>query len=362
MRLVRSFSANSHLHQRWSASVLFTLALTSPLFSQTAKDSASESKPASDEDSILLSEFTVASSSQRGYAASETLTGARVATQIKDLPFTVNIITSEFLDDFGIYDIGDNVTGYVSGFTSIDQGGGTTLRGATSTYQLRDGFFRLGRYGSSNVDRIEIIKGPNAAIYGQSQPGGMINLISKKPRKAESEKLTYRFGTGGQHAASFEATGSIDSAHKTSYIVTGQYLDRTSYPQPFNAQHGKEFFFAAQHEFKDSSTLLFQYEYYWRTQHAQGTTAPYILDAAGHYLGFTKDWAGVAQIGPLTKVNRGSNIFSSIYEKRFNSVFSTRVAANYYRARNWSVYNSITGTTIKPDAQGVPVLARGSTP
>ena len=47
-------------------------------------------------------------------------------------------------------------------------GGGFNLRGFSATSQLRDGFYRLGRYGQSNVDRLEIIRGPNAAIYGRA--------------------------------------------------------------------------------------------------------------------------------------------------------------------------------------------------
>ena len=49
---------------------------------------------------VLLSEFTVKENSDIGYIASESVTGTRVATQIKDLPFSVSVITSEFMNDF----------------------------------------------------------------------------------------------------------------------------------------------------------------------------------------------------------------------------------------------------------------------
>jgi outer membrane receptor protein involved in Fe transport len=68
-------------------------------------------------------------------------------------------------------------------------GGNFVLRGFTPNHHLRDGLFRLGRYGSSNVDRIGIIKGSNAAIHGGSSPGGMMNMISKAPNSAASQKL-----------------------------------------------------------------------------------------------------------------------------------------------------------------------------
>ena len=149
---------------------------------------------------ISLSEFTVKAESDRGYIASETMTGSRVKTQIADLPYTVNVLTSEFFEDFAIFELSDNVV-QIGGFTGLDGGGGFNLRGFSSSSQLRDGFFRLGRYGSSNVDRMEIIKGSNAAIYGRTSPGGMLNMVSKQP-KARASQRSYNYGDEGTQRSS----------------------------------------------------------------------------------------------------------------------------------------------------------------
>ncbi|MEI7567699.1 MAG: TonB-dependent receptor plug domain-containing protein, partial [Opitutaceae bacterium] len=154
------------LHANLRLAALGLLVSTS-LFAQTAA-----TPPASE--TVTLSPFSVTTSADRGYNVSESMTGSRVKTQIIDLPYTVNVMTSEFLEDFGLFELADNVT-HISGFTGLDVGGNFLLRGFISTNQLRDGFFRLGRYGSSNVDRIEIIKGSSAAIYGRSAAGGMMN-------------------------------------------------------------------------------------------------------------------------------------------------------------------------------------------
>jgi iron complex outermembrane receptor protein len=150
--------------------------------------------PRSNDDAIRLSDFTVTADSDRGYAASETMSGSRVATRIIDLPYTVNVLTSEFFSDFAIFDLNDSLT-QIGSFTGLSGGGGFTLRGFSSSSQLRDGFFRLGRYGSSNVDRIEIIKGSNAAIYGRTSPGGMLNMISKEPRSQPGARVTVNCGS-----------------------------------------------------------------------------------------------------------------------------------------------------------------------
>src|SRR5690349_13197630 len=157
----------THHPARLRVHVLASLLAALPaLRAQTAPAPASAAVAAArNEDVITLSEFNVKADDNRGYAPAETMTGSRVATKIIDLPYTVNVLTSEFFEDFGIFELSDNVI-QIGGFTGLDIGGGFNLRGFSSTSQLRDGFYRLGRYGSSNVDRMEIIKGSNAAIYG----------------------------------------------------------------------------------------------------------------------------------------------------------------------------------------------------
>jgi outer membrane receptor protein involved in Fe transport len=176
-----------------------------------------------DEDVVTLSPFEVRAGENRGYVASETVTGTRIATQIKDLPYTINVVTSEFFEDFGLFQLDDTLT-QVGGFTGLDVGGGFNLRGFSSTSQLRDGFYRLGRYGQTNIDRLEIIKGPNAGIYGRTSPGGMVNMISKAPKSQDVTKLTLRAGSFDTNQVTLEKTGSIGP--RTSYIVIASQFNR----------------------------------------------------------------------------------------------------------------------------------------
>jgi outer membrane receptor for ferric coprogen and ferric-rhodotorulic acid len=127
--------------------VVAALLASNVAFAQTAATSASTTET---EDVVQLSPFEVHAGEDRGYVASETVTGTRIATQIKDLPYTINVVTSEFFEDFGMFQLDDTLT-QVGGFTGLDVGGGFNLRGFTSTSQLRDGFYRLGRYGGENA-------------------------------------------------------------------------------------------------------------------------------------------------------------------------------------------------------------------
>src|SRR3954471_447030 len=149
---------------------------------------------AKNDDVVKLSEFSVSEKSSNSYIASETMTGSRVNTKIIDLPYSIVNLTTEFFADFNIDVLDENMT-YIGGLTGINIGGSFNLRGFSSTSQLRDGFYRLGRYGLSNIDRIEIIRGPNAAIYGRSSPGGMVNFVGLQPKKQTEQKLTITEGS-----------------------------------------------------------------------------------------------------------------------------------------------------------------------
>lgn len=344
------------------------LAATTLAFAQTAPSSAASSG----DDVIKLSEFSVKSESNRGYAASETLTGSRVKTQIADLPYTVNVLTSEFFEDFGILELSDNVI-QIGGFTGLDVGGGFNLRGFNSSSQLRDGFFRLGRYGASNVDRMEIIKGNNAAIYGRSSPGGMMNMISKAPKAKENQRLSYSWGTEGSDRLFLESTGPLyrGSFGKTNYVFTAAHFQK-EFDMAYARNRNQEYFLSVGHEFNDGSNLTVSAEYFLQLRHSPNNAAPLIIDQKGTAattddvaVGYAKNLAKYNPYGPNSELTRGSTNYSAAYDKKFTEVWSTRMAANYYLARRWD-FNQNTGwgtININPANPATPITsARGATP
>ncbi|PTX91002.1 TonB-dependent receptor plug domain-containing protein [Opitutus sp. ER46] len=292
-----------------------------------------QGSPPNDEP-VTLSPFTVSGASDKGYIASESMTGTRVATQIKDLPFSVNVLTSEFFEDFALFELNENVA-YISSFTMLDQGGAYNLRGFNQTFQLRDGFFRLGRYGSSNIDRIEVIKGPNASIYGQSSPGGLINMISKRPKKRTAQKVSVSAGSYDTNREVLESTGPLGSGGRTFYVSTLGFYER-GYETEMAQLRNKEFFTGVQHFFRDESSLLLQVEYVLREQHSPPAGAPEIYDSVTkQYTGIARNLGTLQELGPNSELNRGMFSATGVYEKTFNPVWSLRVGANYFRARRW---------------------------
>jgi iron complex outermembrane receptor protein len=304
-------------------------------------------KPAAAKESVVeLSPFEVKSQENRGYIAAETMTGTRVATQIKDLPYTVNVLTSEFFQDFGMFQLDDTLT-QVGGLTSLDIGGGFNLRGFTSSSQLRDGFYRLGRYGQTNIDRIEIIKGPNAGIYGRTSPGGMVNMVSKAPRKQVSDNLTFTAGSFDTRQGTLESTGPLNSS--TSYILILSQYNRGGDDMDWFHLRENQGFLAIKHDFKNNSHLTLSAEYFVQYRNAPQSAAPIITDQKGtsvttddQVIGYAKNLARVNPYGPHSNLNRGSNTLYGTWDKQLTDVFSLRVGAQAFQANRWE-YNDNTG-------------------
>jgi outer membrane receptor protein involved in Fe transport len=349
---------------------LVALIFASAIRAQPAAPAQPRAK--SGEDIIQLSEFSVSGDSDRGYAPSETMTGTRVATKIVDLPYTVNVLTAEFFEDFGIFELADNIV-HIGSFTGLDIGGNFNLRGFSSSFQLRDGFFRLGRYGSSNIDRMEIIKGSNAAIYGRSSPGGMVNMVSKSPKNRENQKVTFNYGDYGTERVTLEATGPLlnSSLGKTSYLVTGSHYQR-DFNQDYARNRNTEYYFALKHTFPDGSNLLVAAEYLLQMRHAPLSSAPLVTDQKGtasnlddEAIGYAWNLAKYNPHGPNSELNRGYSGMTANYDKRINEIWSVRASANYYLVRRWDYNqnNGWGGITVNPAVATNPITtARGANP
>lgn len=121
-----------------------------------------------------------------GYAAIDSVTALKTDTPLIDVPQTVSVVTREQLDDQASHSIAD-VLRYVPG-TTIGQGEGNrdqiTLRGQNTTADFfLDGVRDDVQYYRSlyNIERVEILKGPFALIFGRGGSGGIVNRVQKTP-------------------------------------------------------------------------------------------------------------------------------------------------------------------------------------
>lgn len=208
------FSA-SHFHVLRGALVVASATL---LFGQT-------DQPASSNATITMSPFEVSVAEDQGYEVARSVTGTRVASDLIELPYNVNVVTNAFMEDF-LADTPEEQFAYVSSFApEEDSINAYSLRGFRTNFQLRDGFARSGFFSTATLSRAEVIKGPAAAVYGRTQPGGVVNYITKKPQDRARTQLAFALGTDQNRRATLHNTGTVfkNDKFKVRYRVDVDY-------------------------------------------------------------------------------------------------------------------------------------------
>ncbi|MDB5434357.1 MAG: ferrichrome-iron receptor [Phenylobacterium sp.] len=176
-------------------------------------------------------------------------TGAQSATKldlsVMDTPFSVSAYTGAFMKSIETTNVSDlyrYMTGVArSGATGYDM----TLRGFKTASTDRNAILVDGlpgltvRFGSPptvGTEHIELVKGPSSVLYGQGQPGGFVNIITKKPLQTpqltvEAEGLGYasNWAHGNGYDASIDATGPLGANGAVLGRVIAEYGDSTGF-------------------------------------------------------------------------------------------------------------------------------------
>ncbi|MGZ0077081.1 TonB-dependent siderophore receptor [Methylomonas sp. YC3] len=95
---------------------------------------------------------------------------------------------------------------------------------------LRDGFFTFGVPVSlANIDRVEVLKGPAAMLYGKLEPGGLVNVVTKRPQSVPYYSLQQQFGSFDTYRTLLDATGPATKDGSLSYRFDYEHLDSGSF-------------------------------------------------------------------------------------------------------------------------------------
>lgn len=326
-RLLHLPSACLSVVDRRTAALAFSLILLFPLMLP-----AQLAEAPGEADTINLATFEVeVSGDDDGYVASESLTGSRVKERIIDLPYVVNVITREFLEDFAFFEVEEEFS-YVSAFTGLEAGGNFQIRGLGATKSLRDGFQRFGLLDRATIDRIEIIKGPSAAIYGETRPGGLINVISRQPRDKPQVRLSVNAGSYDTRRYDFSTTGPVGRSTRLFYDVSAGHLER-GYDQPIASNQQTTGALAFRYVASPKTTVRFNIERLERTG-ANLENLP-LIDLGGparpgKIIGIATEMRFIRQSGPEATLQRTvTQSFASV-EHRINNHLLFRAAASHF--------------------------------
>lgn len=184
--------------------------LASRAWAQTAPDPAPTAAPASsltdkDQDTITVT-------------GTRAVTATKTDTPLTQIPQSITVITPEQIKDQGALTLiqstdytagttngGDDARGdfvYIRGFWAVNY-----LDGLKREF----GFVYLPRSEVYTLDRIDVLLGPSAVLYGAGSSGGLVNMETKRPRFDFGAEATASYGTYNRKQAQFDVTGPLSS-------------------------------------------------------------------------------------------------------------------------------------------------------
>lgn len=173
-----------------------------------------------------------------GYVAKQGTTGTKTDTPTIEAPQSISIVTSDFIEASGALRLRDALA-YTPGVNVSPWGSDsrfdwTIIRGfdaQTPGYYL-DGLplrnnngwavWQTENYGT---ERVEVLRGPSSVLYGQTGPGGMINVISKRPTEERHRELQVQLGGNSRRQVAGDFSGPLDDSGKLLYRITGLARD-----------------------------------------------------------------------------------------------------------------------------------------
>lgn len=152
-----------------------------------------------------------------------------------ETPVNIQVVPRTVMDDQQDIEITEALSRNVSGVQRSPNYGDLyenfNIRGFSTNFSTyRNGLRRYTNYSDpANIEQVEVIKGPAAVLYGQIQPGGMVNVVTKKALDKPYYSLQQQFGSYDQYRTTVAATGPIDDAKTLKYRFDASYQDLGSF-------------------------------------------------------------------------------------------------------------------------------------
>jgi iron complex outermembrane receptor protein len=287
-----------------------------------------------------IEHLEVTGRAQQFYLDTRTKLGTKTDADLLDIPMSAQVLTAQLISDQAARDITDLYRS-IAGVSEYSYSG-VTFRGFRDDNNVFYDGVRGDPYSGFsvpdlfNVDRVEVLKGPAAALYGGGEPGGMINYVTKKPTFNESAEINLTLGNYDLHGISGEATGALTDT--TAYRLGGFYEAQDSFRNNADMEN-IELAGGLLHDFSDDTRLT--------------TTFDYIVqNLGGHRLrGVPTDDTGNFLVDSTYNANEKSDyqdleawVVQSQLEHEFSDAFSVnstlRLMTNerdqaYHESRSW---------------------------
>lgn len=290
-------------------------------------------------------------------AAKHSATTTKTDTPIEKTPQSVSVITRQEMDIHQPTTVKEAMAYTPSVFST--RGSSSTydvvsIRGFTSpttvnTNQYLDGMKLQGNnYSEVSMDpyfleRVEVMRGPTSVLYGNSNPGGIVSMVSKRPTTEPLREIQFKMGTDNLWQTGFDFSDAIDDAGVWSYRLTG--LGRSQDAQQDMAKASRYAIapsFSWRPDDKTDFTFLSNFQsdpdagyYGWLPR--EGTLVPYV-DANGNSHKLPTDFNEGEQDN---KMQRRQQMVGYSFSHEFNDTFTVRQNLRYDQVK--TLYRSVYG-------------------
>ncbi len=166
---------------------------------------------------------------EEDYVVPNVTSATRSDTSILDTPESVQVIPQKVLEDQQIIRLDEalrNVSGVTFGGTDLGRSLQFSIRGFDEAPIIRNGFRQFGADvipETANLERIEVLKGPASLLFGEIEPGGLINLVTKKPTSEPFYNIETQFGNRSFISPSIDFSGPLTKDGNVLYRLNALY-------------------------------------------------------------------------------------------------------------------------------------------
>lgn len=163
---------------------LAVLLLPVSLLAQAAPAASKAASTESKTEAVQLSTFTVTEDQDIGYESMHTTSGMRTVQALKNVSNSISVMNAQLIEDTASLTMEEMSTWFVSGESNPEPvaqvDSRVVLRGIPNAYALRNGWIWYSPMDVYSIEKVELLRGPNAFLYGEADVGGAQNSITKR--------------------------------------------------------------------------------------------------------------------------------------------------------------------------------------
>ncbi|WNZ22664.1 TonB-dependent siderophore receptor [Leptolyngbya sp. NK1-12] len=248
-----------------------------------------DAETATEEDAIQV---VVTGEQDEGYNPSNATTATRTDAPLWDIPQAITVIPRQVLEDRNVRTVNEAIQTVPSVVDGGDifgsPAGGRLIRGfdngfsAGGTDNLRDGvpdggYIDIVPIGTT--ERVEVLRGPASILYGNVEPGGVVNRVTRQPLSEPYYQVALEVGNYGYVQPSIDLSGSLTADENVLYRLIAGY-ERSDYIQPFVEEELITIAPSLTVNLGDQTNLNFYYEYARFFSDAPKTDAAFLSDGS----------------------------------------------------------------------------------